>query len=647
LLRCALIRSFKPTLALWTTLASISVAALGSLRIFEPFSGDQALFLVAAERLHAGGVLYRDFWDIKQPGIFFFFESSGSLFGFTQVGLHLADGIWQVLFAFALIRSLHLHLEDRRWAAFAPIAVVGAYLAGSSPWHLLQVEELAGLPLLCVPWLALEALANARRRRALVALSGSAAGVAILLKSLFALVALALALTVYLTGRRCLDRRDRQILPIFWLGGLLLPLMVFTCYIFAFGIADRVLMTFFAMPWYVASTVPHAPYGRLVDSSMRFVLYFRGIIFLAVFGAFFTHDEGSRRWRLIALVWLGAAMLTIFVQQQSWWQYHFTLLLPPVGILATYGAAGLARRVRATGRWGIAWLALCGLAAYIAVPLPQLAVSYAMRIGAEQPYRSPRALERYRAASDPEYADAGRDAAFIAREPRGSGGIFVLGDPLIYLLTGERQAIAVNGWAPDLYPPPVWNLLVAELRERPPASVFVLDHFAAELPHQSPATVDFLRTRYVRQHRTRDGVWLRLRPRPALRAERPGGSSTSRRGARRTVVEEENVARVRGDLTARAAERRIVRGAFLRADHERARVRADRAVRIGAGRLGSGVERRERVDVRPRVEEQRVTARDALDADGVRRPAFAVDHGGEFRHGFEAFRVRLADICNE
>jgi len=56
-----LIRSFKPTLALWTTLASISVAALGSLRIFEPFSGDQALFLVAADRLHAGGVLYRDF----------------------------------------------------------------------------------------------------------------------------------------------------------------------------------------------------------------------------------------------------------------------------------------------------------------------------------------------------------------------------------------------------------------------------------------------------------------------------------------------------------------------------------------------------------------------------------------------------------
>ena len=56
--------SFRPLAAG----AVVLVAVIGASRLFDPFSGDQALFLVGAETLHAGGVLYRDYWDIKQPG---------------------------------------------------------------------------------------------------------------------------------------------------------------------------------------------------------------------------------------------------------------------------------------------------------------------------------------------------------------------------------------------------------------------------------------------------------------------------------------------------------------------------------------------------------------------------------------------------
>jgi len=101
--------------------------------------------------LHAGGVLYRDFWDIKQPGIFAFFLLGGLLFGFNQIGEHAADLIWQLAFAGALVLVLRECFSKQRFvAAFAPIAVVGAYYAGSSSWHLLQVEELVGLPLFAV-----------------------------------------------------------------------------------------------------------------------------------------------------------------------------------------------------------------------------------------------------------------------------------------------------------------------------------------------------------------------------------------------------------------------------------------------------------------------------------------------------------------
>ncbi|MBC5800519.1 MAG: hypothetical protein GIX03_06610 [Candidatus Eremiobacteraeota bacterium] len=58
----------------WLSAAAvILVAVIGASRLFDPFSGDQALFFVGAKTLHAGGTLYRDYWDIKQPGIFAFF----------------------------------------------------------------------------------------------------------------------------------------------------------------------------------------------------------------------------------------------------------------------------------------------------------------------------------------------------------------------------------------------------------------------------------------------------------------------------------------------------------------------------------------------------------------------------------------------
>jgi hypothetical protein len=492
--------------------ALVLVGFLGALRLFDPFSGDQALFLVGARAMHAGGVLYRDFWDIKQPGIFLFYLAGGLAFGFTQTGIHAADLAWQLLFAIALILGLRAALDDRRWAAFAPVAVVGAYFTGSSPWHLLQVEALAGLPLFCLGWFALEAFARPAYRRRLAALSGCAAGIAILLKLLFVGIAFAIVLTIAASAVR---RSGRDAVAAFardFCLGFAAPLLAFSCYAAYDGILAQVVQTFFALPLTLATTAERAPLARLTDSAMRFLLYYRGIIFLALVGLALVRDERSRMWRRIALVWLVVAAPTILVQEQSWWQYHFALFIPPVGIYATFGLAALAHRVRSSGYAGFAWLGLCGVASYIAVPLPQAGIAAAMAIAAQKPYASAKALDEYRIAESAEYAQARTDANVLSGwQGRDSDGVYVFGNPLIYVLSDRLQAVGINGWALQLYTPGLWSALDRELRTHLPARVFVGNEERALISARSTPTEALLAANYVPATATPDGTWLRRR----------------------------------------------------------------------------------------------------------------------------------------
>jgi len=69
-----------------------------------PFGSDQALFTLYGRQLAHGAVLYRDLFDMKQPGIFLFYTSAEVLFGFTEVGIHLFElAYWFAFSLFALV----------------------------------------------------------------------------------------------------------------------------------------------------------------------------------------------------------------------------------------------------------------------------------------------------------------------------------------------------------------------------------------------------------------------------------------------------------------------------------------------------------------------------------------------------------------
>ena len=500
--------------ALTLGLLSIAVAAaLGASRVFEPFYGDQALFLTGASSLHAGGVLYRDFWDIKQPGIFAFFFAGASLFGLTQTGEHVAELVWQTAFAVVLFAGLRDAFEDSRWAAVAPVAVVATYFAGSPLWYLLQVEGLVGLPIFACAWFALAAMRDARRRASYAACSGVAAGVVVVFKLLLFIVPLGVALAIVVASGAKVTRGVHFRTTFAWIAGCCLPVAACVLYAFSHGIAGEFFATTFLVPIQIARAFGHAPFSRLEESAKQFLHTYGALVVLGAIGFAFVRDERSRPWRTVCLVWIACAAVALVVQTQSWWEYHFLVFVAPFGIAATFGLRFLYVAIvdRTSYRFtAIAVLCVVALSTFSPV---RAALGNVALIARDRPFTSDTALERYRTTRSGEYRANEDDVAYLDRANVPPGPLYVFGDPLIYTIARREQAIAVNGWALELYTQAIWQRLDDELAAARPSAVFVADSYARDtLPKQSPQTLALLARRYARTERTASGTWYRLRP---------------------------------------------------------------------------------------------------------------------------------------
>ena len=115
------------------------VIFLALLRLPEPFWVDQVPFMLYAEQFAKGALLYRDFWDLKPPGIFGVYLIAGKLFGFTGIGMHLFDGLWMIGLA-AMLRLTLAQYFTRSWIAILlPWLSAGVYFSVMDPNDQMQV----------------------------------------------------------------------------------------------------------------------------------------------------------------------------------------------------------------------------------------------------------------------------------------------------------------------------------------------------------------------------------------------------------------------------------------------------------------------------------------------------------------------------
>ncbi|MEO5879306.1 MAG: glycosyltransferase family 39 protein [Candidatus Eisenbacteria bacterium] len=493
---------------------------LGVLNLWNPFSYDQALFAMGGDHVLSGGLLYRDFWDTKQPGIFWFFAFGIRLFGLSEEGVHLLELFWYTAFAAVLMTTLR-RAFDHRWGSVASaLLVVGFYWAITRDWHQTQPEGLVQFPLFVALWFALEASRMERGAWPRWLLAGLAGGVVGVFKLL--LVALPALFWLVLIGARLADSRPgraREVaLALAGLAlGFLLPVGAMLAALAAQGLLPDAWYTWVVFPRWVTSQIHGLPLRAWEETFHWFFQWWSPVLALAVVGAWTSLRGRQAMFARLLVLWLAAGFPLLLAQKFSGWQYHLMLFLVPLGILAARGLDALAKPLAELRPPGSPrerrMLLLAALIAVFAQPVSAVAVKTAELLK-DRFVTTPalRARHMLRVSQGGGYYRFTQEGEFLRAPGARPGPIFVIGNPLVQWLAGRKSSVPRNGdilfehhtaeeWADD----------ARRLERTKTPYVFVeaprLEQLETFRP-RSDALLDLLGLRYRVMRESRYGTWF-------------------------------------------------------------------------------------------------------------------------------------------
>jgi len=455
--------------------STIILIILSICHIYMPFYGDQAFFLTGAKVIQEGGILYKDFWDFKQPGIFYFFRIGGGIFSYTEEGIHLFEIFYWMLFSITLIYlSIKGKIFSNKWLNYIiPLLTIGIYLNISSRTYITQVEILVSAPLIILIFL----LNNFRKSKRfdIYIIIGILISFILLLKLTFIIPIVCLIVFHFI-----LLFKDKvsfktilfhKILPLFL--GFILALIPFILYVIKNDIIELVYNTYFVAPFDVISIV------RKKSPTIFFINFAKFLVKtfpLIIFSGLVIVQNFKKRNELISMltILLFTSIYIIYMQKFSYFSYHYLLLIFPQGILTLIFLDNFFKSDNKIMKWLqirmsrfsilILLVALFGVQEYYFVKKTKVLLNYFPLNNSNSLY--------YKEFYHTEYRSYNEETKFIRKE-EGEFEIFVCGSPLIYYLSNRKQAIPSNGWSLELYTEDRWLTLKLEIAKKTPKYIYI------------------------------------------------------------------------------------------------------------------------------------------------------------------------------
>jgi hypothetical protein len=493
------------------------ILLIGAVHLPYPMGDDQALFMLGAQKMSQGGELYRDFWDVKQPGIYLFYLAAGKLFGFNEVGIHFLELLYMLSLSIFLIYTLRDYFCQRWMASLVPLISVGFYYGAAGVEHrttrfFTQVEALVGFPLYLAAWLSSSAVKSPERRTFYFFSSGVAGGCVLLFKLILLPVVIAIWLTALVFSFIREPTRRTRVISLCTgaiILGVLAPLLLTAGYFYRHGTLALLLYTSFIVPVMAARAVEIGPrIGQLLMGFQWFLSWSAPLLALAFLGA--SRNLRPRNPVTISLVaWIFAGLFTIWIQVLSWWSYHYLLLMLPLGILAAKGIEFLWCAWPSPTRWKTPFV----FASALALLCSPVSSTWAMDTLFLARHHFALTVEdrlNYQGRIDPRYDELRRDSAFLSDPRTLPGDIFVLGPYVYYLVAGRNQAIARNGESPDELDIEGWREIDSELTQALPPYIFIADDVAAMPGLGDSGISTLIQNKYDTQELTSYGTWYVL-----------------------------------------------------------------------------------------------------------------------------------------
>jgi len=505
---------FRMGLGELATLAALAV--LGLVTLPQPFAWDQAMFTIGARKLAAGGALYLDYWDPKQPAMFAFYWLGGLLFGYREIGVHLFELLYMLGFGAAVMA-----IVGARYGAFAGRAAallsVGLFFTVCTDGLHSQIECVVGLPLL----LALAAVARAgeepRRAARWLVLSGIAGGVALTFKLILAPIVAGFWLVAVIDAATT-GFGAGAIAVLALAFGVALPLGACAAYFAAHGALAIAWWTSFVYPAEVIREAHEPRTHTLIVSARWFATHWAPVAGAAVIGLVRARRWWTDRFALGLVIWLAMASFVLLVQRLSYWSYHFLIFMVPLACLAALGleyvAGVMAARLPAQATRRALAVAL-GLIAFA----PSLGpwAGEVLALARNGFALTPQSLSRQLDEANPGrvYPKVRDEVSFLSEPGAIPGPIWVVGNPLYYWLSGRDQAVARNGGSFIEYASiEEWDRITQSLEQARPAYIYIHDEYGAFLPIRRDRDASFfllLSTEYQPARRTARGTWYSRR----------------------------------------------------------------------------------------------------------------------------------------
>ncbi|MEH2437436.1 MAG: hypothetical protein V7K25_24920 [Nostoc sp.] len=493
-------------------LVLVCVLIIGLINLPFPFAGDQALFTTGALEMQQGKVLYRDFWDLKQPGIYYFYFLAGNLFGFNEIGIHIFELIYMMLFSITLQLTLKNYFRHRIVASLVPLLTVGVYYIVSYHKQFTQVEGLVGFPLFLCLWLTYESFNHEGKQRFIqLLLSGFMGGTVLIFKVIFLPIIFCFWLTALLHFILIKHQKAKKTvieicLPIFI--GIIFPILLIVSYFASVDSLSIVYKTFFVYPSQVVANGRFNKF-KLISGNLWFLKNFITLVVMAIVAVNVSLRKNKNLLTLLLVVWFVFGLGIIFIQIRSLWIYHYLLLFVPTGILATKGLDILWERFKELSSPIIKILVLL---LFLSPLLWNFQVKSIALVNNNFALTEDTRF-KYQTVFRGDYKLLRSEIGFLSQPGSLAGAIFVAGDPSIYYLSGRTQATSLNAWSLELFLSEQWPQLLEELDSSKPPYIFITNKYHALIQEKFPKIIELIEKRYhiLSKSDESESVWYILK----------------------------------------------------------------------------------------------------------------------------------------